>query len=214
MYYKNMNSPCYTAPQNYHFSRMEFGSKNTCESEFGSNKCEKCHTKVVFSEFYPDCRYIKSLYINPWDEKCDQCYPNCPSVLHPVGTWEYLIDTGTLGVGGQLLGDVATYYETCILPQQAQAKLDSTIKKGLITIGKIATGMVCPECLAAYSFYDKAKSVSHIFTQILHLDDYILAEDWYHQGYALGKITKELEGLASSLLIEVDEIEQAREQLG
>jgi hypothetical protein len=46
------------------------------------------------------------------------------------------------------------------------------------------------------------------------LDDYILAEDWYHQGYALGKITKELEGLASSLLIEVDEIEQAREQLG
>jgi peptide methionine sulfoxide reductase MsrA len=73
--------------------------------------------------------------------------------------------------------------------------------------------MVCPECLAAYSFYNKAKSVSNIFTQILHLDDYILSEDWYHQGYAIGKITKELEGL-SSILLEIGELEEAQEKMG
>ena len=45
------------------------------------------------------------------------------------------------------------------------------------------------------------------------MDDYILSEDWYHQGYAIGKITKELEGL-TSFLIEIDELEQSREQIG
>jgi hypothetical protein len=73
--------------------------------------------------------------------------------------------------------------------------------------------MVCPECLAAYGFYNKAKSVTNIFTQILHLDDYILSEDWYHQGYAIGKITHELEGL-SSIFLEIDElVEKSKEQM-
>lgn len=74
---------------------------------------------------------------------------------------------------------MATYYETCILPQQVKSKIYSTIKNGLKTLGKIATGMLCPECLAAYSFYNKSTTVADIFTQILYLDDYILEEDWY-----------------------------------
>ena len=100
MYYKNMNSPCYTAPKNYSFTRLQFGSMDTCETEYGSGKCENCHTKVIFNNQYPECRYLKELYINPWNEDCNICVPNCPSIAHPIGTWEYLIDTGTMGVGG------------------------------------------------------------------------------------------------------------------
>jgi len=71
--------------------------------------------------------------------------------------------------------------------------------------------MVCPECLAAYSFYDKSKTVADIFTQILHFNDYLLEENWYKQGYAIGKITKDLEGLSKSFLIETEQLEQIKD---
>lgn len=133
------------------------------------------------------------MYISPWDKEYNECHPICPNVMHPVGTWQYLVETGTLGVGGQVIGDVTKYYKICMMQNQA---LDSGHKEGLVILGKISAGMISPKSLAAFTFLNKAKQVTNIFIQILHLDDFILAEDCFNQGRALGKITKELEGLS------------------
>jgi len=71
--------------------------------------------------------------------------------------------------------------------------------------------MVCPECLEAYYVLAEAMTVADIFTQVFYLYDYVLEEDWYKQGYAIGKITKDLKGLPESLLIETEQLEQIKD---
>lgn len=56
----------------------------------------------------------------------------------------------------------------------------------------------------AYEGIGMALGVATIFEQILNLDDYILSDDYYHQGYAIGKIAANLGGLTKTVLIETD----------
>lgn len=177
-----MQTPCYTTPKNYYFTREEFGKNAVCEVNYGVGNCDNCHTLLVLNNYYPFCNKLKPLFYNPWDEDCNKCFPTCPSVAHPVGTWDYLIETGTINVGGKILSDITSYYEDCILPATLTNPVTAAIQTGIKTVAKIAVGMACPECLAAYSFLDIAKEVADIFTQILYLDDYILAGDFYNQG--------------------------------
>ena len=49
---------------------------------------------------------------------------------------------------------------------------------------------MCPECLLLYDVAMEVKPMVTIFDQMGMIDTYIQTEDFYHQGYALGKIAK------------------------
>jgi hypothetical protein len=106
-----------------------------------------------------------------------------------------------MGTASLVLADISTYYEDCIIPHLAEEIVTKALKLGIKKLGQIAMGMACPACLAAFIFIDEARSVIEIFMQVLYLNDYVLTQDYFHQGYAVGKITHELERLVEYLVL-------------
>lgn len=49
---------------------------------------------------------------------------------------------------------------------------------------------MCPQCLLAFDVAMEVKPMVEMFQQMGNIDTYIQNEDFYHQGYALGKIAK------------------------
>ena len=120
MYATNMETPCYTKPKNYLFVRDEYKTASKCKSAHGSKNCETCSDYPMMKLHYPVCNTIKPLFNHPWDLACEQCIPLCPSLKRLGGTWDYLVETGTMEVGGDILDDVKDYYKKCILPDQEE----------------------------------------------------------------------------------------------
>jgi len=183
------DTPCNTEPSDSYFERQFFYYQNTCESEWGKGSCEACGMFVGLYE-YPKCRSVRKLWMNGWDSYCETCVPNCPAPLsHPMGTWNYVKETDLLPIGKNIVTNLKDYYTKCVTPPKPDDH--ENIMQAVEWLATKAAEAMCPECLLLYDVAMEVEPMVTIFDQMGMIDTYIQTEDFYHQGYALGKIVKE-----------------------